>query len=99
MDSSTTLVIVTICLALLFDFLNGFHDAANAIAAMVSTRVMKPHWAVIWASFFNFIAFLFFGVHVATTIGIGLVDPNVITTQVIFSALLGAIFWNIFTWF
>lgn len=94
-----SLVFISIGLALFFDFLNGFHDAANSIAAMVSTRVLKPHWAVLWAAFFNFIAFLFFGVHVATTIGIGLVDPNIISTPVIFSALLGAIFWNIFTWF
>lgn len=99
MEPSVILIIVCIGLALFFDFLNGFHDAANSIAAMVSTRVMKPHWAVLWAAFFNFVAFLFFGVHVATTIGVGLVDPNVITTQVIFSALLGAIFWNIFTWY
>jgi PiT family inorganic phosphate transporter len=99
MESSLILVLVCIGLALFFDFLNGFHDAANSIAAMVSTRVMKPHWAVLWAAFFNFIAFLFFGVHVATTIGVGLVDPTVITIQVIFSALLGAIFWNIFTWY
>jgi PiT family inorganic phosphate transporter len=99
MDASLTLVIVTIVFALFFDFLNGFHDAANSIAAIVSTRVMKPHWAVLWAAFFNFIAFLFFGVHVATTIGVGLVNPDVITTQIIFSALLGAIFWNIFTWY
>jgi PiT family inorganic phosphate transporter len=99
MDASFTLVIVTICMALLFDFLNGFHDAANAIAAMVSTRVLKPHWAVLWAGFFNFIAFLFFGVHVANTIGTGLVDPSVIDTHVIFSAMAGAIFWNLFTWY
>ena len=99
MDASFALVIITIVLALLFDFLNGFHDAANSIAAVVSTRVLKPHWAVLWAAFFNFIAFIFFGVHVATTIGVGLVDPNVISTQIIFSALLGAIFWNIFTWY
>lgn len=99
MDSSLTLVIVTIGLALFFDFLNGFHDAANSIAAMVSTRLLKPHWAVMWAAFFNFVAFLFFGVHVATTIGTGLVDPNVITIHVILAALLGAIFWNIFTWY
>ncbi len=99
LDGSLTLVIITICLALVFDFLNGFHDAANSIAAIVSTRVMKPHWAILWAAFFNFIAFLFFGVHVATTIGIGLVDPSIITTHVIFAALTGAICWNIFTWF
>ena len=70
MESSFTLVIVTIAIALFFDFLNGFHDAANSIAAIVSTRVLKPHWAVLWAAFFNFVAFLFFGVHVATTIGL-----------------------------
>src|SRR5262245_44853555 len=99
MDTTLTLVVVTIALALFFDFLNGFHDAANSIAAMVSTRLLKPHWAVLWAAFFNFVAFLFFGVHVATTIGTGLVDPNVINTLVIFSALLGAIFWNLFTWY
>ena len=98
MDPALIFVIVTIVMALFFDFLNGFHDAANSIAAIVSTRVLKPHWAVAWAAFFNFIAFLFFGVHVATTIGVGLVDPDVITNLVIFSALLGAIFWNIFTW-
>lgn len=98
MDASLTLIIITIVLALFFDFLNGFHDAANSIAAIVSTRVLKPHWAVLWAAFFNFIAFLFFGVHVATTIGVGLIDPSVINTQLIFSALLGAICWNIFTW-
>ena len=92
-------MIVTIIFALCFDFLNGFHDAANSIAAIVSTRVLKPHWAVLWAAFFNFIAFLFFGVHVAMTIGTGLIEPSVITTHVIFSALLGAIFWNIFTWY
>jgi PiT family inorganic phosphate transporter len=99
MDSSLTLIIITIFLALFFDFLNGFHDAANSIAAMVSTRVLKPHWAVLWAAFFNFVAFLFFGVHVATTIGIGLVDPSVINIYVVLSALLGAISWNIFTWY
>ncbi|OGT37276.1 MAG: inorganic phosphate transporter [Gammaproteobacteria bacterium RIFCSPHIGHO2_12_FULL_38_14] len=99
MVSSFTLVMICIVLALIFDFLNGFHDAANAIAAIVSTRVLKPHWAVLWAAFFNFIAFLFFGVHVATTIGVGLVDPQVITTHVILAALIGAIFWNLFTWY
>jgi PiT family inorganic phosphate transporter len=99
MEPTLTLIFICIGLALLFDFLNGFHDAANSIAAIVSTRVLKPHWAVLWAAFFNFIAFLFFGVHVATTIGIGLIDPHVITTQVILSALLGAITWNILTWF
>lgn len=99
MDPTIVFVVITIAMALFFDFLNGFHDAANSIAAVVSTRVLKPHWAVLWAAFFNFIAFLFFGVHVATTIGTGLVDPDVITNVVIFSGLLGAILWNIFTWF
>jgi PiT family inorganic phosphate transporter len=99
MDPNLLFVVITIAMALLFDFLNGFHDAANSIAAIVSTRVLKPHWAVLWAAFFNFIAFLFFGLHVATTIGIGLVDPDVINNLVIFCALLGAIFWNVFTWF
>lgn len=99
MESSLILVIISIGLALIFDFLNGFHDAANAIATIVSTRVLKPHWAVLFAAFFNFIAFLFFGLHVAKTIGTGLVDPSIINTQIIFSALLGAIFWNIFTWY
>lgn len=99
MEASFALVVTTIVIALVFDFLNGFHDAANSIAAIVSTRVMKPHWAVIWAAFFNFIAFLFFGVHVANTIGTGLVDPTIITTHIVFSALTGAIVWNIFTWY
>ncbi len=99
MDLTLTLVIITIVLALLFDFLNGFHDAANSIAAIVSTRVLKPHWAVMWAAFFNFIAFLFFGTHVASTIGTGLVDPSVINNHVILASLIGAILWNIFTWY
>jgi PiT family inorganic phosphate transporter len=98
MDPTLLFVIITIAIALFFDFLNGFHDAANSIAAIVSTRVLKPHWAVLWAAFFNFIAFLFFGTNVATTMGIGLVDPAAMTNVVIFSALVGAIFWNIFTW-
>lgn len=94
-----TLVIVTIAAALFFDFLNGFHDAANSIATIVSTRVLKPHWAVLWAAFFNFIAFIFFGLNVANTIGTGLIDPSVINDQVVLAALIGAIFWNIFTWY
>jgi len=99
MEASFYLIIFTIFLALLFDFLNGFHDAANSIATIVSTRVLKPHWAVLFAAVFNFIAFLFFGLHVATTIGTGLVDPSVINTQVIFATLVGAIIWNIVTWY
>jgi PiT family inorganic phosphate transporter len=98
-DASLTLVIITIILALLFDFLNGFHDAANSIATIVSTRVLKPQWAVLWAAFFNFIAFAFFGLQVAGTIGVGLIDPEVINASMIFAALLGAISWNLFTWY
>jgi len=93
------LIIITITLAFIFDFLNGFHDAANSIATIVSTRVLKPHWAVVWAAFFNFIAFLFFGLHVANTMGTGLIDPSIVSTPMIFSALVGSIFWNVFTWY
>lgn len=99
MTASLALIIFTVFIALLFDFLNGFHDAANSIATIVSTRVLKPHWAVLWAAFFNFVAFLFFGLHVADTMGTGLVDPAVITVQMILSALLGAVIWNIITWY
>ena len=99
MDGTLFLIVLTVCLALIFDFLNGFHDAANSIATVVSTRVLKPHWAVVWAAFFNFIAFLFFHLKVANTIGTGLVDPQIIDVHVIFAALIGAIFWNLFTWY
>src|SRR6266446_9116165 len=92
-------IVLIILLALAFDFLNGFHDAANSIATIVSTRVLRPHWAVVWAAFFNFIAFLFFGLHVANTIGKGVVDPSILDPFVILSALLGAIVWNIVTWY
>jgi len=84
--------------ALAFDFLNGLHDAANSIATIVSTRVLSPRWAVAWAAFFNFIAFAVFGLHVAATIGTGIVAPAIISDQVIFAALMGAIVWNIVTW-
>ena len=86
-------------LALAFDFVNGFHDAANSIATVVSTRVLSPRWAVGWAAFFNFIAFLFFGLHVAETIGKGVVDPTSVTVPVITAALVGAIVWNLITWY
>ncbi len=99
MDGQFIFVVITVALALLFDFLNGFHDAANAIATIVSTRVLKPHWAVLWAASFNFIAFFFFGIKVASTIGVGLIDPTVINVQMIFTALIGAIFWNVLTWY
>jgi PiT family inorganic phosphate transporter len=92
------LLIALIGVALFFDFLNGLHDAANSIATIVSTRVLRPQCAVAWAAFFNFIAFLFFGLHVAETIGKGIIDPGIITPQVIFAALMGAIIWNIVTW-
>jgi PiT family inorganic phosphate transporter len=92
------LLIALIAVALLFDFLNGLHDAANSIATIVSTRVLRPQYAVLWAAFFNFIAFLFFGLHVATTIGTGIVDASVADARVIFGALMGAIVWNIVTW-
>jgi PiT family inorganic phosphate transporter len=87
-----------IAVALLFDFLNGLHDAANSIATIVSTRVLRPQFAVFWAAFFNFVAFMVFGLHVAQTIGTGIIDPAIVDAQVIFAALVGAIVWNIVTW-
>jgi PiT family inorganic phosphate transporter len=91
-------LIFLIFVALLFDFLNGLHDAANSIATIVSTRVLKPQYAVAWAAFFNFIAFLFFGLHVAKTVGSGIVSPALVDDAVIFGALTGAIAWNVITW-
>jgi PiT family inorganic phosphate transporter len=87
-----------IAVALAFDFLNGLHDAANSIATIVSTRVLRPQYAVFWAAFFNFVAFGVFGLHVAQTIGTGIIDPAIVDAQVIFAALVGAIVWNIVTW-
>ena len=87
-----------ILVALAFDFLNGVHDTANSIATLVSTRMLRPRYAVVWAAFFNFIAFLIFGVHVARTVGVGIVSADVIDEHVIFGALMGAIFWNLITW-
>jgi PiT family inorganic phosphate transporter len=92
------LLIGLIAVALLFDFLNGLHDAANSIATIVSTRVLRPQYAVAWAAFFNFIAFAVFGLHVAETIGTGIVHHDVVDAQVIFAALIGAIMWNLITW-
>lgn len=89
-----TLVVFTIALALLFDFLNGMNDAANSIATVVSTRVLSPRLAVLWAAFFNFIAAFAFGVHVANTIGKGIVNPMIVTEVMILSALVGAIVWT-----
>jgi PiT family inorganic phosphate transporter len=98
MHLSLPLLIGLIAVALLFDFLNGLHDAANSIATVVSTRVLKPHHAVLWAAFFNFVAFAVFGLHVAQTVGTGIVSTQVIDAQVIFAALVGAIAWNVITW-
>src|SRR5436189_5514778 len=95
---SSSALIALIFVALTFDFLNGLHDAANSIATIVSTRVLRPQYAVFWAAFFNFVAFLVFGLNVAHTIGTGIVEPSVIDVQVIFAALIGAIVWNIVTW-
>lgn len=92
------LLITLIAIALFFDFLNGLHDAANSIATVVSTRVLAPRVAVVWAAFFNFIAFLFFGLHVANTIGKGIVAADAVDPAVIGGALLGAIVWNVATW-
>ncbi|MGA7721090.1 MAG: inorganic phosphate transporter [Ignavibacteriaceae bacterium] len=92
-------VILLVLLALSFDFLNGFHDAANSVATVVATRVLSPRLAVLWAAFFNFIAFLVFGLHVAGTIGKGIIDINVIDANIIFAALAGACLWNIITWY
>ncbi len=87
-----------VAIALIFDFSNGFHDAANSIATVVSTRVLSPRQAVAWAAFFNFIAFAVFGVHVAKTIAKGIVNPTFVTPQVVLAALVGAVVWNLLTW-
>jgi inorganic phosphate transporter, PiT family len=97
-ELSLPLLIGLIVVALAFDFLNGLHDTANSIATLVSTRMLRPRYAVVWAAFFNFIAFLVFGVHVARTVGVGIVSADVIDPHVIFGALMGAIFWNLITW-
>ena len=100
MDATIGLPILVglIAVALAFDFLNGLHDAANSIATIVSTRVLRPQYAVLWAAFFNFVAFLVFGLHVANTIGTGIIEPSIIDAHVIFAALVGAIVWNLVTW-
>src|ERR1700676_35453 len=95
---SSFALIALIAIALAFDALNGLHDAANSIATVVSTRVLRPQYAVVWAAFFNFVAFLVFGLNVAHTIGTGIIEPSVIDVHVIFAALMGAIVWNIVTW-
>src|SRR5882757_3822576 len=91
-------LIALVLVALAFDFLNGLHDAANSIATIVSTRVLRPQAAVAWAAFFNFVAFLIFGAHVAQTVGTGIISADVVDPRVVFGALMGAISWNIITW-
>jgi len=95
----TLSILSLIALALLFDFLNGFHDSANSIATVVSTRVLTPRKAVVWAAFFNFVAFLFFGLHVANTIGKGIIDITIVDKGVIFATLVGACSWDVITWY
>src|SRR3954467_1015177 len=94
---SLPLLVALIAVALAFDFLNGMNDAANSIATIVSTRVLRPQYAVAWAAFFNFIAFMVFGLHVAETVGRGIVEANIIDARIIFGALTGAIVWQIIT--
>jgi inorganic phosphate transporter, PiT family len=98
-DMSLALVALLVALAFAFDFLNGFHDAANSIATVVSTGVLKPHQAVAWASFFNVLALFVFQLKVATTIGKGTIDPAIVDHYVVFGALIGAIAWNVITWY
>jgi PiT family inorganic phosphate transporter len=92
-------LVLLVALALAFDFLNGFHDAANSIATVVSTGVLRPHYAVVWAAFFNFVAIFIFHLKVAATVGKGIVEPGAIDQYVIFGALSGAIAWNLITWY
>ena len=99
MPPGTGLLVFIILIALCFDFLNGFHDAANSIATVVSTRVLSPQKAVVWAAFFNFVAAFVLGTHVAKTIGKGMIDLSVVTQEVVLAALLGAITWNLLTWY
>lgn len=99
MDTNLAAVAILIAVALVFDYINGFHDAANSIATVVSTRVLTPGKAVVWAAFFNFVAAFTFGTAVAKTVGSGLVDINVVTFAVIFAGLMGAIVWDLITWY
>ena len=99
MDHNLLAILLLIAVALVFDYINGFHDAANSIATVVSTRVLTPAKAVIWAAFFNFIAALAFGTAVAQTVGAGMVDLRVVTFTVIFAGLTGAIIWDLITWY
>jgi inorganic phosphate transporter, PiT family len=97
--ADTAILVFLILTALIFDFINGFHDSANAISTVVSTRVLTPRQAVLWAAFFNFVAFFLVGVPVAKTIGTGIIRPEIISDAVIFAALGGAIVWNLITWY
>src|SRR6059036_906791 len=99
MNANLLAVVALILVALTFDFINGFHDAANSIATVVSTRVLTPAKAVVWAAFFNFVAAFGFGTAVAKTIGSGMVDINIVTFAVIFAGLFGAIVWDLITWY
>ncbi len=99
MESGVVFVLVIVLVALAFDFINGFHDSANSIATVVSTRVLSPGVAVVWAAFFNFVAAFVVGTAVAQTIGKGLVDPSVVGPKVVLAALLGAIIWDLMTWY
>ncbi len=99
MDQQTVFILFVILIAYSFDFINGFHDAANSIATIVTTGVLTPKQAVLWAAFFNFIAFLFFNLMVAKTIGSGLIDTHLVNAQFICAALTGAILWNLLTWY
>src|SRR4051794_19886608 len=96
--SALTLVAVIIVIALVFDYINGFHDAANSIATVVATRVLTPFQAVVWASFFNFAAYLIVGTKVAKSVGTGFVAIELVTPYVIMAGLLGAIIWDLITW-
>src|SRR5512140_2906622 len=93
------LLVLIIVIALAFDFLNGFHDAANSIATVVSTRVLAPHKAVLWAAFFNFVAAFVLGTHVAKTLGSGMIDLSVVSQEVVVAGLVGALLWNLITWY
>lgn len=99
MGSDLLLIVIVILIALLFDFINGFHDAANSIATIVTTGVLTPRQAVIWAAFFNLIAFMIFNLMVANTVGKGLIDTSIVDAPLILAALVGAIFWNLVTWY
>ncbi len=99
MDAALVTIVVVVVVALIFDYINGFHDAANSIATVVSTRVLSPGQAVVWAAFFNFVAAFFFGTAVAKTVGQGMVDLDIVTYGVILAGLTGAIVWNLITWY